>query len=149
MPQPKSPPLLGWYLGNNNDVFQVRTKHIEIDCHFIRHHLQQSALHLLSISSKDQLANVFTKSHPLGCLRDLVFKLKMAFSSPPCVWGGMLVYIIGLLGFRPNILVLHILVLHTLLCLYKGSYVYYFTHWIYYTYLFCSFSVSLFILNTH
>ena len=32
--------------------------------------------------------------------------------------------IIGLLGFRPNILVLHILVPHTLLCLYKSSSVY-------------------------
>ena len=32
---------------------------------------------------------------------------------------GVLVYIIGLLGFRPNILVLH-----TLLCLYKGSFMY-------------------------
>ena len=29
--------------------------------------------------------------------------------------------IVGLLGFRPNLLVLHILVLHTPLCLYKGS----------------------------
>ena len=32
--------------------------------------------------------------------------------------------VIGLLGFRPNILVLHILVPHTLLCLYKGNSVY-------------------------
>ena len=32
--------------------------------------------------------------------------------------------VIGLLGFRPNILVLHILVPHTLLCLYKSSSVY-------------------------
>uniref|UniRef100_A0A2N9ECI9 Reverse transcriptase Ty1/copia-type domain-containing protein n=1 Tax=Fagus sylvatica TaxID=28930 RepID=A0A2N9ECI9_FAGSY len=63
----------------------ARTKHIEIDCHFIRHHLQQSALHLLSVSSEDQRANVFTKSHPPGRLRDLVSKLKMASSSPPCV----------------------------------------------------------------
>ena len=36
--------------------------------------------------------------------------------------------IIGLLGFRPNILVLHILVPHSLLCLYKGSSVYLFIH---------------------
>ena len=69
----------------HNDDFHEHTKHIEIDCHFIRHHFQQSALHLLFVSSEDQLADVFTKSNPPGRLRNLVSKFKMASSSPPCV----------------------------------------------------------------
>ena len=76
----------------HNDVFHEWIKHIEIDCHFICYHLVHGALKLISISSKDQLAYIFTKSHPKGRLRTLVDNLKLV-SHPPWVWRGLLMCI--------------------------------------------------------
>ena len=88
-PQPTATPL---YCDNrsviyiaHNDVFHERTKHIEIDCHITRQHLKKGNLKLFSISSADQLANIFTKTHPSGRLRDLISKLPLASSLPPRV----------------------------------------------------------------
>ena len=46
----------------SNPIFHERTKHIEVDCHFIREKIASGCITISFVNSSDKLANIFTKS---------------------------------------------------------------------------------------
>jgi hypothetical protein len=60
-------------------VFHARTKHIEIDFHFVRERVADRLLDVKFISSKDQVADGFTKALPVKELDE--FKRNLNLSS--------------------------------------------------------------------
>ncbi|KAD4178801.1 hypothetical protein E3N88_27392 [Mikania micrantha] len=72
--------LGGTYL-SANPVFHARTKHVEVDFHFVREKVAQGQLSAQFISTHDQIADVFTKALPTD--RFTVLKSKLQVASRP------------------------------------------------------------------
>jgi hypothetical protein len=67
-----------------NLVFHARTKHIEVDYHFVRERVARKRLEIRFISTKDQIAYGFTK--PLAVKKLQLFRSNLNLTS--CDWLG-------------------------------------------------------------
>lgn len=67
----------------HNPTFHERSKHIELDCHVIREKIISRLIHLLLVSTNDQLAGVFTKPLHSPAFSSILSKLGLCTIHSP------------------------------------------------------------------
>ena len=64
-----------------NPIFYARTKHVEVDYHFVRDRIAKKETRIRFISSQDHLVVIFTK--PLPTTFFIAFRFKLRVDPPP------------------------------------------------------------------
>lgn len=72
---------------SHNPVQHQRTKHIELDIHFVREKVQRGQIRVYHVPSRYQLADIFTKGLPRVLFED--FRSSLNIRSPPASTVGV------------------------------------------------------------
>ena len=64
-----------------NPIFYARTKHVEVDYHFVHDRVAKKEIQIRFVPFRDQLADVFTKPLPVASFIAFQFKLRVDLPS--------------------------------------------------------------------